>query len=95
MMRTDFVPLYFPENNGKKMEYMTVTLVAPDRRTGERPEISQKEGKYLHVYLDFIRSLLWSFCLQKLSGVCVCVCVCVFCVYSYYLNGKVLLFSKI
>ncbi|KAI4586327.1 hypothetical protein MJG53_004114 [Ovis ammon polii x Ovis aries] len=44
MMRTDFVPLYFPENNGKKMEYMTVTLAAPDQRTGERPEISQKEA---------------------------------------------------
>ncbi|XFG00659.1 hypothetical protein AB1E19_004283 [Capra hircus] len=35
---------YEGENNGKKMEYMTVTLVAPDRRTGERPEISQKEA---------------------------------------------------
>ena len=64
---------HFPENNDKKIDYMTLSLVAPDRQTGERPEISQKEGKYLHIYLDFIRSLLWSFCLQKLSGVCVCV----------------------
>ena len=58
--------------------------------TGTHEELLKKEGKYLHIYLDFIRSLLWSFCLQKLSGVCVCVYV-----YSYYLNGKVLLSSKI
>ncbi|KAI4576318.1 hypothetical protein MJT46_002153 [Ovis ammon polii x Ovis aries] len=42
MMRTDFVPLYFPENNGKKMEYMTVTLATPDRQTGKTFEESRK-----------------------------------------------------
>ncbi|XP_070226129.1 C-type lectin domain family 7 member A-like isoform X1 [Bos mutus] len=35
---------YEGENNGEKIDYTTLPLVAPDRRTGERPEISQKEA---------------------------------------------------
>ena len=86
----DFVPLYFPGNDGEKTEYVKLTRVAPDQQTGERPEIFQEEGKYLHIYLDFIRSTL-EFLFTE-AVICVCVCL-----YSYYpgLNGKVLLFSKI
>ena len=49
-MRMDFVPFYFPENDGEKTEYMTLAFVAPNQRTGERPEKFQEEGKYLHIY---------------------------------------------
>ena len=50
IMRMDFAPLYFPENDGEKTEYMTLAFVAPNQRTGERPEKFQEEGKYLHIY---------------------------------------------
>ena len=48
-MRMNFVPLYFPENNDEKMAYVKLALIAPNSQTDERPEISKREGKYLHI----------------------------------------------